>query len=349
MGIKRGLFVRQIGTAPDAIGTTPQEARLAIAGLLAENTPGSPRQGLLHQASATPVTGAATMTYTVSPINPVLVRSANDGVYLPTLTGVTTVGTLDAPASGSRIDLIWVKQNDGDRGDADNTAVLGVTQGDAAPIPIRPNISVPAGAYVLASKVVAAGETNTLIGAPVLQEWVHTVARGAVIPVKNAADQAAVAPGPGISVRRLDLPQTPTFTGDGTKWVGLGWVDIPVLDTNKWEPQQADKAQLSARSDRIQLRGKFKYKSATAATAGMTSSTAIQIGRIPEGYRPSATMAFIAIAIWGATNNHSPCRIEIQADGLILLFGIALQGVATPFSVTTNTYVYLSSISYSQA
>jgi len=205
MTAHRGLFVRQTGTAPTAVGTTPVEARLALAGLYAENAPGVPRQGLLAQSAVNVVIGTGTMSYDVAPINPVITRAIADGVHTPSFTGITNVLTADAPASGSRIDLIWVKQNDAEAGDADNFADLGVTQGMAAPSPSRPTASLPPGAYVIASAVVSAGALATTDATVVItQEWVHTVARGAPIPVRSTAERAVITPGDGWMVERLD-------------------------------------------------------------------------------------------------------------------------------------------------
>lgn len=225
MTAHRGLFVRQTGTAPDAKGTTPSEARLAMAGLVAENAPGVPRQGLLAQSATNVVVGTATMAYDVAPINPVISRSVSDGIYLPTFTGTSNVPTTDAPASGARIDLIWVKQNDAEAGDPDNFAVLGVTQGLAAPAPARPTASVPDGAYVIASAKVNAGAVATSGAAVVItQEWVHTASRGAPIRIRDLSDRAAItSPFAGQRITRLDRNRH-VQEWDGTKWV---WVSTP--------------------------------------------------------------------------------------------------------------------------
>lgn len=179
MTARRGLFVRNIGTA----STTPVEARLAMAGLLAQTSPGVPRNGLLQQSDKNVVKGnpsTSPPSYDVSAVQPVINRAINDGVYVFALTGTTNAPTTVAPVSGSRIDLIWVKQNDAEKGDADNMAVVGVTQGTAAATPTRPTASVPDGALIIASAVVTAGATATNgAGWTITQEWQHTWARQA--------------------------------------------------------------------------------------------------------------------------------------------------------------------------
>ncbi|KUM41192.1 hypothetical protein [Arthrobacter sp. EPSL27] len=222
MTANRGLFVRNNG----AVGTTPIEGRLVLGSLVAENSPGVPRQGLLDQRNATPVTGTANMSYNVAAITPVLNRATNEGVYMFTLTGTTNVATTAAPGTGSRYDLIYVKQNDLDKGDATNTAVLAVLQGTASTgTPTKPYASLPAGAYVLAEALVNSGATATN-GAQVTitQVWRYTALRGAPIPVRNKTERDEITPGAlavGVSIRRLDV-SLPTMDAierwDGSKW-----------------------------------------------------------------------------------------------------------------------------------
>lgn len=217
MTVNRGLFVRNVGT----VGTTPTEGRLVLAELVAETTPGVPRQGLLDQKSATVVSGTATtspMSYDIAACTPVLNRATNEGVYIMTLTGTTNVTTTAAPGTGSRYDLIYVKQNDVDKGDASNTAVVGVLQGTAsAGTPTKPYGSLPAGALVLAEALVSAGATSTN-GAQVTitQVWNYTAHRGEPIPVRSAVERDVITT-TGALVKRLD-------NGDLIEeWTGSLW------------------------------------------------------------------------------------------------------------------------------
>lgn len=202
MTVNRGLYVRNNG----ATGTTPTEARLIQAALVAENAPGTPRQGLLDQAVANVVTGTATMSYNVAACTPVINRAAGEGVYLMTLTGTTNVATTAAPGTGSRYDLIYVKQNDLDKGDANNLPVLGVVQGTSSTgTPTKPYASVPAGAYVLAEARIYSGTTGTTGGSNTMtQVWRYTSMRGVPIPVRNQAERDEITPSLGTEVRRLD-------------------------------------------------------------------------------------------------------------------------------------------------
>lgn len=213
------------GVAVNAgVGTTTLEHRLQLAGQYAENAPGVPRSGVLSQAAAQLVTAKATMAYDIGPAQLVISRTAGEGVYTPTLTGTTTVATTAAPASNSRWDLIWVKQNDVAKGDADNLAVTGVVQGASGATPTKPYASVPAGAYVLAEAQIFAGTTGTSGGTNTLtQVWRHTASRGARFAVRNLTERAEItSPALGQEICRLDRPGGPTET-----YTGTAWVDVP--------------------------------------------------------------------------------------------------------------------------
>lgn len=150
MSVLRGLFVRKDATR----GTTPVEARNALAAIF-------PSAGVVDGLA---VSGnAGDWHYSVAAGHAVTSRGGTDGVTILTVDGATdTPVVAAAPASGSRWDLIWIRHNDVDNGDADSDAVLGVTQGTASGSPTKPYGSVPAGALVLAEAQVAAGATGTL-------------------------------------------------------------------------------------------------------------------------------------------------------------------------------------------
>jgi hypothetical protein len=223
MTANRGLFVRNNGN----VGTTPIEGRLVLASMLAENAPGVPRQGLLDQKVATLVTGAADWSYNIGPCTPVLNRATNEGVYLFTLTGTTNVATTAAPGTGSRWDLVYVKQNDLDKGDSVNTAVVGVVQGvAAASSPTKPTASLPTGAYVLAEVLVAAGATSTNhANVTITQTWRYTALRGAPVPVRNTTERAEITPSLWSEIARLD------WSANGfarEMWNGTAWTPTVV-------------------------------------------------------------------------------------------------------------------------
>lgn len=218
MTVNRGLWV-PITTGD--VGTTEREARLADVGLFESNNGADARSGVLLTGPSALVTGAAGgMTYNIGPATYVITRAAGEGVYRFTSTGVSAVTTLAAPVSGSRIDVIWVKQNDQSKGDADNQAIAGVTRGAPDTIPVPP--AIPEGALELAQATVSAGVTQA-IDVSIVQTFRHAALRGNPIPVRNDAERAEItAPRLDQEVRRLDLPGAP-----GDVWTGTEWASTP--------------------------------------------------------------------------------------------------------------------------
>lgn len=220
MTLNRGLFVPGVTVDGQLVGTTPAEARQAMAALVAENSPGVPRSGLMFQSAVNAVTGTGNMSYNVGPIYPVVNRTAGDGVYVFSLSGTTNIPTTLAPDTGSRWDLIFVKQNDPAKGDPDNQAIAGVVQGVASSTPSKPYASVPEGALVLAEAQIQANAAATNGGSvTITQVWRHTVARGEAIPVRNTTERGELSAFTGLQVVRLDQKGiVQTYHGGG--WAG---------------------------------------------------------------------------------------------------------------------------------
>ena len=220
MTVNRGVGVSKVG----AVGTTTLEHRLMLAGLYAENAPGVPRSGVLAQAADLLVVGKTTMSYDIGPAPFVIGRTAQEGVYTPTTTGTTNVTTDAAPGSGSRWDLVWVKQNDTAKGDADNAAVMGVEKGLASATPSKPYGTVPAGAYVLAEAQIFNSTTGTSGGSnTITQVWRHTAARGSRIVIRSADERAEItSPAKGMEILRTDLTQAGA-SGVVERWNGATW------------------------------------------------------------------------------------------------------------------------------
>jgi len=227
MAGRRGLFVRKDATA----GTGPQDARLALAGLL---TPAGPLGVVPGVLSGCAVTGTSGWAYEVGAGHYVTTRGASDGAVLaavdgPTATDAGAVGV--APASGSRWDLIWVRQRDVDAGDSDSKSVVGVTSGTSGGSPSKPYGSVPAGALVLAEAQVASGATQTShanVTITNVAPWV--AARGGIIPVPNvAARQALAAASAPTSARPLYVDRADAPLGSRLEVTADGVTFVPVV------------------------------------------------------------------------------------------------------------------------
>lgn len=228
MTVNRGLWV-PINTGN--IGTTEVEARLADNATYESNDGVNARSGLLQAANITSVVlGTANMSYNLRPLSPIINRVTNEGVYRFSATGTTNVATTAAPAANSRIDIIWVKQNDQSKGDANNLAVAGVTQGDVAASPVAP--AIPAGAIELGRATVGPNITATT-SASITQTFRHTALRGDPIPVRNTTERAEITvPRPGQRVARLDLDAN----GRALEiWTGAAWISVrrPVKHVTK--------------------------------------------------------------------------------------------------------------------
>lgn len=218
MTARDGLFV--VGAA-GAGQTSPTEARLAAAGLLAPGAGGIDfRPGALYgPGNPLGVTGTGSMTYSVAAGHFAASRGTSLGVYLACNDAAATVSTGAAPGSGSRYDLIWIRQPDAEQGDADSVAVIGVTQGTSSGSPTKPYGSVPAGALVLAESLVASGATSTndVAHVTITQVAAWTAARGALVPVRSQTERDALTLFESLTVWRLDVHALETYTG--TAWV----------------------------------------------------------------------------------------------------------------------------------
>jgi hypothetical protein len=143
-------------------GTTARGARLADAGLLAKNSDGTVRVGVLLDGQGAVVTGAAGMSYSVRKHVAVTKASEANGPVLVPNDGVVSVTTDPAPGSNSRWDVIYSLQPlvSGDGGSSTSVApIIDVAKGTASATPSVP--SIPTGALELARVPVPSGTTAT--------------------------------------------------------------------------------------------------------------------------------------------------------------------------------------------
>ena len=196
--------------------TDAREARLDSGALIAVQGPTAldARTGVLAGPGSTAlVTGTsatAPMSYAIAPHHAVTSRGASNGPYIgPTLDASTTVATTAAPGSGSRIDVIYVKQQDSTAGvptpDGSTAPLYGVVQGTSSTgTPVKP--ALPVGAEELATATVTSSATATNgAGVTITNTARQTAARGGVIPVRTKAERDTIAAGEGQPVWRRDL------------------------------------------------------------------------------------------------------------------------------------------------
>lgn len=221
MTAKDPIFV--VGPA-GAGQTSPTEARLALAGLVAPSTGGvEARAGVLYgPGSPLAVTGTTGMSYSVSAGVAVATRAtAALGAYIGSNDAAATVSTTAAPGTvgTSRYDLVYLRFPDAEQGDPNSAAVLGVVQGAAAASPTRPTGSVPAGALVLAEALVPNGTTRTDTGVTITQTAPYTAARGATLAVRSQTERDALTAYNGLRVYRIDTGREELRTGGAWKVV----------------------------------------------------------------------------------------------------------------------------------
>lgn len=166
------------------------DARRDMAGLFACDADGNPIAGVLDAPDVLVSGVASGMKLTVAPFQAVLARYgalliSNDGDY--------TVSLSAAPSANSRIDAVYVKQNEKDSpmSDASDGPVISVVQGATAATPTAPTI--PSGALLLAYVTIPAGVSNTTASGVVIQQkFPKAAVKGGVPAVRTVNDLNAL-------------------------------------------------------------------------------------------------------------------------------------------------------------
>jgi hypothetical protein len=146
------------------------------------------------------------MTVNVAAFEAALVRQG--GPLFTQNDGTVAVTIAAAPVSNSRIDVIYVKQNESaaPMSDGADTAVILAVTGTAAASPVKP--AIPTGALELATVLVPTGVTATTGGGVVITQTAPlTATAGGVVNLRNSTEQTAWSPGDGALAYRLDLGQ----------------------------------------------------------------------------------------------------------------------------------------------
>lgn len=168
---------------------TPLDQREADMATIVCNADGSPRVGVLGGANASIVTHGGGMNLAVAAAEFVTSKGKADGVMIFTNDGSMNVLIGAAPASNSRIDVLWVKHFDDTTGDTAGqfNPAFGVTAGVAAASPVKP--AIPTGALELATLRIYSGTVATNGGANVLTNtYQMTAARGGLVPFRTKTE-----------------------------------------------------------------------------------------------------------------------------------------------------------------
>lgn len=213
MALTRG-FIRNAAT-------TPLDARLADMAKMTCNADGSPRPGVLSQSGANLLTALATMHVSVAAAEFVTTKGKADGVAIFTNDGTVNVPIAAAPASNSRITVIWVKHEDNTTGDAASLPIFGTTDGASAAIPTKP--AIPTGALELGTLRVYSGTTAANGGANTLTNTFDmTASRGDAVPFRTKALLDAWVTPWGVGQLAEVVLDTAALKGS-YRWSGTAW------------------------------------------------------------------------------------------------------------------------------
>lgn len=183
------------------------ELRKNLAGLIVRDTAGVPRAGIFPRHTNALVTARSDMALDVSAFEGVSVRGggpllmANDGV-------AQSPALATAPASNSRIDVLYFKQNENGYGgfaDGVNTPVFGVATGVAAASPTKPSIAGIAGAVELATITIPSTATATnSSGVVITNTFQYTAAAGGTVLFRTATERDLFAAANGTGALLID-------------------------------------------------------------------------------------------------------------------------------------------------
>jgi hypothetical protein len=218
---------------PGPSGLTDQyAARKDLAGLVARNTSGVPRSGLLPRSLVIPVvTSRADMQVDVAAFEAIAVQYGGP-IFLAN-DAIAQVAIAVAPPSNSRIDVVYVKQNENaaPATDADNSLQLASVTGQASASPVKP--AIPNGAVEIATVLVPAGKTATnQSGVVITHTFQMTAMSGGVVACRNQTELQAWTPLDGsqawsaadqalyLREQQVWVPQTPSIV---PLIAGAGW------------------------------------------------------------------------------------------------------------------------------
>nr|DAL03863.1 MAG TPA: protein of unknown function (DUF4815) [Caudoviricetes sp.] len=168
------------------------DARRDMSGLfVCDKTTMMPIAGILDRSQDNLVTGNSdSMSVTVHPFNAVLNRY---GALLIQNDGNVKVPLAASPSANSRIDVVYVKQNEerSPMSDSSDVPEFGVAKGVAAATPVAPG--VPDGALALAQVLLPAGVSNTAAaGVVITQTYVGAAMKGDMLLVQNSEQRDAM-------------------------------------------------------------------------------------------------------------------------------------------------------------
>lgn len=309
--------------------TDASDSRLDFRNGFVRNSDNTLRTGItapvaagLQLVTATADTGP--MTVSVAALDAVanrdggVVQLCNDGIVKPTIA--------PAPASGQRLDVVYVMQHDSSSGvvtpDADDLAGVYVATGTAVPSGQPGKPSIPAAATELATVYMPAGVTSTLgVGVVITQTFQYTAAAGGVVPFPTLAGlQAWTTARGGQLAHALDTDQlyleSLASTTPGWKLIG-GKPIIGAFTPQGIYTNGGGSAQAYQQSDHVGLEGVVGSSSANFLTGQVYT-----LGSIPATLAPTTNKTFACLSNISAT-----AWVTVASTGVITLsLGVAFTG-----------------------
>lgn len=283
------------------------DARRDMSGLfVCDKTTMMPIAGILDRSQDNLVTGRSdSMSVTVHPFNAVLNRY---GALLIQNDGDVKVPLSAAPSANSRIDVVYVKQNEtrSPMSDGSDVPEFGVVNGVAAATPVAP--SVPDGALALAQVLLPAGVSNTAAaGVVITQTYIGAAMKGDMLQVQTSAQRDAMTMVPeGTLLHNVadDCDYLRTPSGKWAKTRDTLSLKAPFTKDAWW---------LTRDWDTVIASGSMKYD----ASNQQNHHPATEV--VPVGWRPYGPITNAAYGVVGAINT-GWCNL-IQPDGKIIMLG----------------------------
>lgn len=274
------------------------DARRDMSGLfVCDKTTMMPIAGILDRSQDNLVTGNSdSMSVTVHPFNAVLNRY---GALLIQNDGNVNVLLNAAPSANSRIDVVYVKQNETRSPMSDNSDVpeFGVVKGTASAVPVAP--AVPAGALALAQVLLPAGVSNTAAsGVVIAQTYIGAAMKGDMLLVQTSAQRDALTDVPEGTLLH-NVADKCDYVRKGDRWRGwnMPWCDIHLNNTAAHMWASNGTAHIHVQTNDINLTGWGSY-----VTVAYVNNSA---------FRPAIQQGINA----GTGNGYFPTFLGVYSDG----------------------------------
>lgn len=278
------------------------DARRDMSGLfVCDKTTMLPISGILDRSQDNLVTSNSnSMSVTVHPFNAVLNRY---GALLIQNDETVNVPLNAAPSANSRIDVVYVKQNEkrSPMSDSSDVPAFGVVKGTAAATPVAP--SVPAGALALAQVLLPAGVSNTAAsGVVITQTYIGAAMKGDMLRVWTSAQRDALTGVPEGTLLH-NVADGCGYVRKGGKWRGwnMPWTDI----------------HLGANQAHMWASNGVGYIDLLTASINLTGwGSAVTVGHVSN----SAFYPVISEGLYASTrDNYLPTTVAVRTDGNVSL------------------------------